>query len=97
VKAIEAPLGAYTADPEAATALAEIRRLLERAVDSLPDHFRIVFVMRDVEEMSTEATALLLGLRSQTVKHSCIGHAGCCGRRCRSQRRSRPEHIECGH
>jgi RNA polymerase sigma factor (sigma-70 family) len=58
---------ARAANPEAATALAEIRRLLERAVDSLPESFRIVFVMRDIEEMSIEETALHLGLRPQTV------------------------------
>src|SRR5688572_20754471 len=58
---------ARAANPEAATALAEIRRLLERAVDSLPEPFRIVFVMRDIEEMSIEETALHLGLRPQTV------------------------------
>jgi RNA polymerase sigma factor (sigma-70 family) len=58
---------ARAANPEAATALAEIRRLLERAVDGLPEPFRIVFVMRDVEEMSIEETALHLGLRPQTV------------------------------
>ena len=71
VKAIEgmaAPFSSHKADPEEATALAEIRSLLERAVDGLSEPFRIVFVMRDIEEMSTEETALLLGLRPQTVK-----------------------------
>jgi RNA polymerase sigma factor (sigma-70 family) len=68
IKAMPAPFSAHKADPEQAAALAEVRRLLERAVDGLPEHFRIVFVMRDVEEMSTEETALLLGLRPQTVK-----------------------------
>jgi RNA polymerase sigma factor (sigma-70 family) len=71
VKAIEAmaaPFSPHEADPEQASALAEIRRLLERAVDGLPEPFRIVFVMRDVEEMSTEETAFLLRLRPQTVK-----------------------------
>ncbi len=70
VKAIEAmaaPFSTHDLDPEAAAALTEIRRLLERAVSSLPEHFRIVFVMRDVEEMSIEETALLLGLQPQTV------------------------------
>jgi RNA polymerase sigma-70 factor (ECF subfamily) len=62
-----APLSTDKADPEEATAVAEIRRLLERAVDDLPEAFRIVFVMCDVEEMSTEETALL-GLQPQTVR-----------------------------
>lgn len=68
VKAMPAPSSVDQADPEEATGLAEIRRLLERAVGGLPEHFRIVFVMRDIEDMSTEETALLLGLRPQTVK-----------------------------
>ena len=68
VEAMAAPSSPHKADPEAATALVEIRRLLERAVDGLPEPFRVVFVLRDVEEMSTEETALLLGVRPQTVK-----------------------------
>jgi RNA polymerase sigma-70 factor (ECF subfamily) len=42
--------------------------LLERAVDQLPDPFRMVFVLRDIEEMSTEEVASHLGLRPETVK-----------------------------
>jgi len=34
----------------------------------LPDPFRVVFVLRDIEEMSIEATASQLGLRPETVK-----------------------------
>ena len=44
-------------DPEAAAARAQVRRLLERAVDQLPDPFRIVFVLRDIDDMSIEETA----------------------------------------
>jgi RNA polymerase sigma-70 factor (ECF subfamily) len=55
-------------DPEAAAAQAEVQRLLERAVDQLPEHFRLVFMLRDIEEMSVEETASQLGLRPETVK-----------------------------
>jgi len=55
-------------DPEAEAARSEVRRLLERAIDRLPESFRIVFVMRAVEGMSTEETAAHLGLREETVK-----------------------------
>ena len=55
-------------DPEAAVARAQVRRLLERAVDELPNSFRMVFVLRDIEEMSTEEAASHLGLRPETVK-----------------------------
>lgn len=68
IKAMPDPSSAHRSDPEEATALADIRRLLEQAIVGLPEHFRIVFVMRDVEEMSTEETALHLGLRPATIK-----------------------------
>jgi RNA polymerase sigma-70 factor, ECF subfamily len=55
-------------DPESAAARAEVRRLLEGAVDELPDAFRLVFVMRDVEGLSIEETATHLGIRAETVK-----------------------------
>jgi RNA polymerase sigma-70 factor (ECF subfamily) len=55
-------------DPAAGAARAPIRRLLERAIDELPTPFRIVFVMRELEECSVEETAAQLGLRPETVK-----------------------------
>lgn len=55
-------------DPEAAATRTEVRRLLERAVDQLPEPFRLVFVLRDIEELSIEETAEELGLRPETVK-----------------------------
>jgi RNA polymerase sigma-70 factor (ECF subfamily) len=55
-------------DPERMAAQRDVRRLMERAIDDLPDAFRVVFVMRVVEEMSIEETASLLGLREETVK-----------------------------
>jgi RNA polymerase sigma-70 factor, ECF subfamily len=55
-------------DPERSAARREIRKLLERAMDALPEPFRLVFIMRDVEEMSIEETASHLGIRPETVK-----------------------------
>lgn len=46
----------------------EVRAFLEQAVDELPDNFRLVFILRDIEEMSTEETAAQLGLKPETVK-----------------------------
>lgn len=46
----------------------EVRAFLEQAVDELPDTFRLVFILRDIEEMSTEETATQLGLKPETVK-----------------------------
>jgi RNA polymerase sigma-70 factor (ECF subfamily) len=67
-RVIYLPSARQDSDPEAAAARAEVRRLLERAVDQLPDPFRMVFVLRDIEEMSIEETASQLGLRPETVK-----------------------------
>ena len=63
-----AALRAREQDPERAAAQGQIRKMLEKAIDSLPAAFRIVFVMRDVEEFSTAETATLLGLQEETVK-----------------------------
>ena len=55
-------------DPERTMAQHEISQLLERAIDALPDAFRVVLVARLIEEMSVEETAKLLSLRPETVK-----------------------------
>lgn len=62
------PGARFDGDPEAETYRSEIRLLLEHAVDELPQAFRIVFVMREVEQMSVDETASQLGLRPETVK-----------------------------
>jgi RNA polymerase sigma-70 factor, ECF subfamily len=40
-------------DPEVTVAQHQIRKLLEGAIDQLPDSLRTIFVIRDVEELST--------------------------------------------
>lgn len=67
-RVIPFPLGGGTIDPEHAAARREICDLLERSIDELPEPFRVVFMMRAVEEMSIEETAHALGLRPVTVK-----------------------------
>jgi RNA polymerase sigma-70 factor, ECF subfamily len=62
------PSWATQGDPERTMARHEINQILERAIDALPDAFRVVLVARLVEEMSIEETASLLGLRPETVK-----------------------------
>jgi DNA-directed RNA polymerase specialized sigma24 family protein len=57
-----------TSDPEGAVARRQIRRLLETAIDGLPGRFRLVLVARDVDGMSVEETADVLGLRPETVR-----------------------------
>jgi RNA polymerase sigma-70 factor (ECF subfamily) len=55
-------------DPERLAASGELRRLLEDAIDTLPDDFRAVFVLRAVEGMSVAETAEVLSIRPETVK-----------------------------
>jgi RNA polymerase sigma-70 factor (ECF subfamily) len=55
-------------DPERAAAQHQIQRLLEQAIDRLPDDFRTVLVARVVEEMSVDETATLLNIKAETVK-----------------------------
>lgn len=46
----------------------ELRRHIQAAVDTLPEGLRTVFLLRDVEELSTEDTAELLSLSVPAVK-----------------------------
>jgi RNA polymerase sigma-70 factor (ECF subfamily) len=55
-------------DPEGLVANRELGRMLEEAVDELPEHYRGVFMLREVEGMSTADTALSLGLSEEVVK-----------------------------
>lgn len=55
-------------DPAAAAARGQVRALVEQAIEALPEPFRVVFVMRDVEGCSVEETALALRLLPATVK-----------------------------
>jgi RNA polymerase sigma factor (sigma-70 family) len=55
-------------DPAETAAREQMRRLMEQAIDALPVAFRIVFVMREIEQCTVEETAASLGLRPETVK-----------------------------
>ncbi len=54
--------------PEDRYSQEEMREILDRTIASLPEGFRTVFVLRDVEELSTEETADTLGLSIPAVK-----------------------------
>ena len=60
--------GSAPDSPDAAVAREQIRRLLEQAVAGLPETFRTVFVLREVEGLSSEETAEILDLPVATVK-----------------------------
>ena len=54
--------------PDAMALRAELRALLTRKIDALPEQFRTVFVMRDVEDLSVEETAECLAIPEATVR-----------------------------
>jgi RNA polymerase sigma-70 factor (ECF subfamily) len=54
--------------PEAGTSQAETRQLLEDAIDRLPENYRTVVMLREVEEMSVAETAESLGVTDAVVK-----------------------------
>ena len=54
--------------PDTELARAQMRDLLERKLDELPENFRTVFVLRSVEEMSVDETAECLGIPEETVR-----------------------------
>jgi RNA polymerase sigma-70 factor, ECF subfamily len=55
-------------DPEGQALAGELRNLLEWAIDTLPDGTREVFVLRDVEGLSTAEVADALGVSADVVK-----------------------------
>jgi RNA polymerase sigma-70 factor (ECF subfamily) len=54
--------------PEDGASDREMAHLLERAIDDLPEAFRLVFVLRAVEQLSSAETAACLGIPEETVK-----------------------------
>ena len=61
-------LADWAPDPEQNYNQAELGEILRKTIQGLPQGFRIVFVLRDVEGLSTEETAETLGLSIPAVK-----------------------------
>lgn len=55
-------------NPEQAMGRSQVRELLQQVVEELPDAFRIVFVLRDIEGLSVEETAGHLDIKPATVR-----------------------------
>src|SRR5262249_45650905 len=47
---------------------AETRTLVRECIDRLPDSYRSILLLRDIEELDTEQTAVLLGISVTNVK-----------------------------
>jgi RNA polymerase sigma-70 factor, ECF subfamily len=53
---------------DAAIARDQLRAVLEGAISELPDDFRLAFMMREIEGLSVEETADILGVPAATIK-----------------------------
>ena len=60
--------GSEAVAPDASVAREQLRLLIEKAVAGLPDQFRTVFVLREIEGLSVEETAEALAIAPATVK-----------------------------
>ena len=56
------------ASPEQQVSAGEMRGLLEEAINSLPEQYRTVIMLRDIQEMETAETAEALDITEQNVK-----------------------------
>jgi RNA polymerase sigma-70 factor (ECF subfamily) len=61
-------LAEWRPDPEVMYERTELADILRKTIQGLPPSFRIVFVLRDVDGLSTEETAEALGLSVPAVK-----------------------------
>jgi RNA polymerase sigma-70 factor (ECF subfamily) len=61
-------LADWSPDPEAQYGQSEMADILRKTIQGLPPGFRVVFVLRDVDGLSTEETAESLGLSIPAVK-----------------------------
>lgn len=61
-------IAAWDEDPEARFSREELGRILDTAIQSLDPPYRSVFVLRDINELSTEETAEALQLSVPAVK-----------------------------
>ena len=60
--------GSEAEAPDSEMARRQLRAMIERAVAALPDSFRTVFVLREIEGLSVEETAEVLAIPPATVK-----------------------------
>lgn len=65
---VQREIAVWDGDPEQKYSQRELAGILKGAIDGLKPSFRTVFVLRDVEEISTEETATILGLSIPAVK-----------------------------
>lgn len=63
-----APSRSWTESAESVVERAELRDVVRKAIDELPDTYREVLLLRDIEELSTEEAAEALKVTTNAVK-----------------------------
>jgi RNA polymerase sigma-70 factor, ECF subfamily len=61
-------IAAWRETPETLASQRETRQIIDAALATLDEKYRVVFVLRDIEELSTRETADILGISSEAVK-----------------------------
>ena len=85
---IQFPLSAASEDPEKSMAQREIQQVVERAIDELPEAFRIVFITRVIEGMNVEETAEILGPEAGDGEDQAAPRPHHAARQCREENRA---------
>ena len=65
---LERPAGAWRDLPEDLVGQSELRDLVLASIDQLPEGYRNVLLLRDIEELDTEETAAAMGISTNAVK-----------------------------
>jgi RNA polymerase sigma-70 factor (ECF subfamily) len=60
--------GRYNNSSESDFIKEEIKMILEKSIEELPEKYRVVFMMREIEELSGKETAEILGLSESNVR-----------------------------
>jgi RNA polymerase sigma-70 factor (ECF subfamily) len=61
-------IAAWRETPEKLAVRRETRQYIDEALATLNEKYRVVFVLRDIEELSTRETADILGISQEAVK-----------------------------
>lgn len=62
------PTRAWRPENSSAMERAELRAVVREKIDELPEMYRVVLLLRDIEELDTAETATVLGLTTHAVK-----------------------------
>ncbi len=68
LETLEEPVPSTESSPEDSAAAREAARWMERSIDRLPDLYRTVVMLRDVDQLSTSEVAEVLGISEEAVR-----------------------------